>query len=198
LQEGAVEGPGNIALIAAGTGLGEAWLHNVNGQFIPSASEGGHADFAARTEREVDVLRNLIQRFGRAEVESVVSGPGLVNLHRVTHVAPCGAENDPAAISAAALERRCAGCIEALELFVDAYGAEAGNLALRSLATGGVFVGGGIAPKILPAVADGRFMRAFCDKSPRFREMLSKIPVKVILDDEAGLLGASVCAAGLA
>ena len=71
------------------TGLGEAWLHNVNGQFIPSASEGGHADFAARTEREIDVLRNLIQRFGRAEVESVVSGPGLVNLHRVTHVAPC-------------------------------------------------------------------------------------------------------------
>jgi len=198
LQEGAAEAAGNIALIAAGTGLGEAWLHDVDGRFFPSASEGGHADFAARTEREIDVLRDLIQRFGRAEVESVLSGPGLVNLHRVTHVAPCGAENDPAAISAAALERRCAGCIEALELFVDAYGAEAGNLALRSLATGGVFVGGGIAPKILPAVADGRFMRAFCDKSPRFREMLSKIPVKVILDDEAGLLGASVCAAGLA
>jgi glucokinase len=204
LQEGAAERPGNIALIAAGTGLGEAWLHNVNGRLIPSASEGGHADFAARTEREIDVLRDLTQRFGRAEVESVVSGPGLVNLHRVTHGAPCVAVNDlqapdaPAAISAAALERRCPACIEALELFVDAYGAEAGNLALRSLATSGVFVGGGIAPKILPAVADGRFMRAFCDKAARFREMLSKIPVKVILDDEAGLLGAAVCAASLA
>jgi glucokinase len=204
LQEGAAEGPGNIALVAAGTGLGEAWLHNVNGQFIPSPSEGGHADFAARTEREIDVLRNLIQRFGRAEVESVVSGPGLVNLHRVTHVAPCravdaeAAPDAPAAISAAALERRCPACVEALELFVDAYGAEAGNLALRSMATAGVFVGGGIAPKILPAFADGRFMRAFCDKGARFRDMLSKIPVKVILDDEAGLLGAAVCAASLA
>jgi glucokinase len=204
LQEGTAEGPGNIALIAAGTGLGEAWLHNVSGRFIPSASEGGHADFAARTEREIDVLRDLIRRFGRAEVESVVSGPGLVNLHRVTHVAPCRAvhESDapdaPAAISASALEGRCPACLEALELFVDAYGAEAGNLALRSLATAGVFVGGGIAPKILPAFADGRFIRAFCDKAARFRDMLSKIPVKVILDDEAGLLGAAVCAASLA
>jgi glucokinase len=203
LQEGEAEGRGNIALIAAGTGLGEALLHNVNGRFIPAASEGGHADFAARTEREIDVLRDLIQRFGRAEVESVVSGPGLVNLHRVTHVAPCvavdveKAADAPAAISTAALEKRCHACIEALALFVDAYGAEAGNLALRSVATGGVFVGGGIAPKILPAVADGRFMHAFCDKAARFREMLSKIPVKVILDDEAGLLGAAVCAASL-
>ena len=107
------------------------------------------------------------------------------------------APDAPAAISAAALGGRCLACLEALELFVDADGAEAGNLALRSLATGGVFVGGGIAPKILPAVVDGRFMRAFCEKSAQFREMLSKIPVKVILDDEAGLLGASVCAASL-
>jgi glucokinase len=203
LQEGAAEATGNIAIISAGTGLGEAWLHNVNGRFFPAASEGGHADFAARTEREIDVLRDLIHRFGHAEVESVISGPGLMNLHRVTHVARCEAVDNPeapdapAAISAAALEGRCSGCIEALELFVDAYGAEAGNLALRSLATGGVFVGGGIAPKILPAVADGRFMRAFCEKSAQFREMLLKIPVKVILDDEAGLLGASVCAASL-
>jgi glucokinase len=204
LQEGEAAGRGNIALIAAGTGLGEALLHNVDGRLIPAASEGGHADFAARTEREIDVLRGLIRRFGRAEVESVVSGPGLVNLHRVTHAAPCAAVEDeeapdaPVAISTAALEGRCHGCIEALGLFVDAYGAEAGNLALRSLATGGVFVGGGIAPKILPAVADGRFMRAFCGKAARFREMLSKIPVKVIMDDEAGLLGAAVCAASLA
>jgi glucokinase len=203
LQEGKADGRGNIALIAAGTGLGEAFLHNVDGVFIPAASEGGHADFAARNEREIDVLRDLIRRFGRAEVESVVSGPGLVNLHRATHAARCAvvdheeAPDTPAAIATAALEGRCDGCIEALGLFVDAYGAEAGNLALRSVATGGVFVGGGIAPKILPAVADGRFMRAFCDKAGRFRTMLSKIPVKVILDEEAGLLGAAVCAASL-
>jgi glucokinase len=204
LQEGEAEGRGNIALIAAGTGLGEALLHNVDGVFVPAASEGGHADFAARTEREIDVLRDLIKRFGRAEIESVVSGQGLVNLHRVTHAARrcvgVDQEETPdtaAAISTAAIEGRCHGCVEALGLFVDAYGAEAGNLALRSVATGGVFVGGGIAPKILPAVTDGRFMRAFCDKAGRFRTMLSKIPVKVILDDEAGLLGAAVCAASL-
>src|ERR1700682_4099810 len=191
LQKGAAEGPGNIALIAAGTGLGEAWLHNFTGRFIPSASEGGHADFAARTEREIDVLRDLIQRFGRAEVESVVSGPGLVHLHRVTHVAPCRAVDDPeapdapAAISAATIGGRCLACIEALELFVDAYGAEAGNLALRSLATGGVFVGGGIAPKILPALTTGAFMRAFREKPP-LDAMLSATPVKVILNAEAG------------
>lgn len=201
LQEGEAAVRGNMALIAAGTGLGEALLYNVNGRFVPMASEGGHADFAARKERDVDVLRDLIRRFGRAEVESVVSGRGLVNLHRVTHVTPCVAVEDekdpgaPAAISTAALERRCRACIEALGLFVDAYGAEAGNLALRSLATGGVFVGGGIAPKILPALADGRFIRAFCDKAAPFPEMLARIPVKVILNEDAGLLGAAVFAA---
>src|SRR5207245_8800074 len=121
---------GNIALIAAGTGLGEALLHNHAGRFIPSPSEGGHADFAARNEREIELMRVLTSRFGRAEVERVLSGPGLVNLHRVSHAdRPCVALDDPArpdapaVISAAALARRCAGCVEALEMFVDAYGA---------------------------------------------------------------------------
>lgn len=201
LQQGHAVAGGNVALIAAGTGLGEALLQQVDGRFMASPSEGGHADFAARTEREIVVLRDLIQRYGRADVEHVVSGPGLVNVHRVTHRGPCAASIDladpdaPAFISASALGRRCEGCVEALELFVEAYGAEAGNLALRTVARGGVFVGGGIAPKILPALTDGRFLRAFRQKTP-LEPLLEAMPVKVILNGEAGLLGAAVYAAG--
>ena len=203
LQEGDRGRGGNMALLAAGTGLGESVLHAIDGGFVPIASEGGHADFAARTEREIDVLRDLIQRFGHAPVEEVLSGRGLVNLHRLTHAARCLAIDDeeapgaPAAIAAAAMEQRCRGCVDALGMFVDAYGAEAGNLALRAMATGGVFIGGGIAPKILPALTDGRFIRAFSDKAPPFHEMLGRIPVTVILNEEAGLLGAAVCAAAV-
>src|SRR5438552_7115609 len=172
LQEGTPLAGGNIAVIAAGTGLGEALLHNVDGRFVPSPSEGGHADFPARTEREIALLRDLIVRYGRADVERVVSGPGLVNVYRTTHDERCTADVDvgdpdaPAAISAAALARRCDRCVEALAMFVEAYGAEAGNLALRVVSTGGVFVGGGIAPKILPALANGTFIRAFRAKPP--------------------------------
>jgi glucokinase len=121
-------------------------------------------------------------------------------VHRVTHRDPCAASINltdpeaPVAISRAALDRRCDGCVEALELFVEAYGAEAGNLALRTVATGGVFIGGGIAPKILPALTDGRFMRAFREKAP-LEPLLEAMPVKVILNGEAGLLGAAVYAA---
>jgi glucokinase len=200
LQHGDALRGGNIALIAAGTGLGEALLHNVDGRFVPSASEGGHADFAARTEREFVLANRLIAERGRVEVEAVLSGPGLVNIHGVTHAAPCLVVRDltdpdaPAAISTAALERRCAGCIEALEIFVDVYGAEAGNLALRSVATGGVFIGGGIAPKILPALSDGRFMQAFGDKAP-MQHLVNAMPVNVVLNPETGLLGAAVFAA---
>lgn len=197
LQQGEALRGGHMALIAAGTGLGEAFIHNVGGRMIPSASEAGHADWAARGEREIDVLRSLLQRYGRAEVERVVSGRGLLNLHRVTHTTPCQLVTDdqdpdaPAAISAAALEGRCQRCVETLAIFVEAFGAEAGNLALRTLASGGLFVGGGIAPKILPALDDGHFMGAFRDKAP-FERLLAQIPVKVILNQEAGLLGAAV------
>jgi glucokinase len=200
LQEGQRDPRGNIALIAAGTGLGQALLHNIDGRFVPSATEAGHADWAARNDREVEILRGLIERYGRAEVEQVISGRGLANLHRLTHHAPCPIVDDdddpgaPAKISQAALERKCGGCVEALRIFVDAYGAEAGNLALRSVATGGVFVGGGIAPKILPALTDGRFTRAFNDKSP-FRDLLTNMPIHVILNPHAGLVGAAYVAA---
>jgi glucokinase len=201
LQEGDAIRGGNIGLIAAGTGLGQALLHNVDGRFVPSASEAGHADFAARTEREIAVTRDLTARYGRADVEHVVSGRGLINLHRVAHTHPCAAGVDldsadaPAAISAAALDHRCPGCVETLDMFVDAYGAETGNLALRAVSIGGMFIGGGIAPKILPALTTGAFMRAFRAKPP-LDLMLSKMPVKVILNAESGLLGAAVYAAG--
>ena len=205
LQQGEAIRGGNMALIAAGTGLGQALLHNVRGHFVPSPTEAGHADWAPRTERDIEVLRYLIARHGRAEVEDVVSGSrGLPNLHRVTHsTTVCEAGVDPdsagasAALATAALERRCARCVEALELFVDAYGAEAGNAALRSVATGGVFIGGGIAPKILPALTDGRFIAALRDKGA-MRVLVESVPVKIILNEEAGLLGAAVHAADLA
>jgi glucokinase len=201
LQAGEARTGGNIGLVAAGTGLGEAAVYRTPAGLFPAPTEAGHADWAARTERDIVILRALIERFGRAEVEHILSGPGLVNLHRVTHRdGNCVAVDDdsspdaPARITNAALERRCPACIEALDIFVSAYGAEAGNLALRTVATGGLFVGGGIAPKILPALVDGRFMRAFLDKHP-FREMLSKVPVRIILNPDAGLLGAAIAAA---
>jgi glucokinase len=201
LQEGEALRGGNIALIAAGTGLGQALLHNVDGRFVPSASEGGHADFAARTEREIGLVRDLTARYGRADVEHVVSGRGFFNLHPFAHRGgPCLAKVDlgdldaPSAISTAALERRCPGCIETLDMFVEAYGAESGNLALRTVSTGGLFIGGGIAPKILAAFTSGTFMSAFRAKPP-LDAMLAAMPVKIILNPEAGLLGSAVFAA---
>lgn len=200
LQRGHRNPSGNIALIAAGTGLGQALLHNIGGRYIPSATEAGHADFAARTDREIALVQDLRPRFGRVDVERVISGRGLLNLHRFTHTRDCDAHIDvehpdaAAAISAAALARTCECCVETLDLFVDAYGAETGNLALRSVATGGVFIGGGIAPKILPALTAGAFMRAFRAKAP-LEGLLEATPVQVILNAEAGLLGAAVFAA---
>ena len=196
LQAGRPVSEGSIAVIAAGTGLGEAALHCVDGRYRAHAMEAGHADFAARNDRDVVVLRDLSRRRGRASVEDVVSGPGLINLYRALHGDGCsdGIDLDTPtaseAISTAALGGRCAGCADVLDAFVDAFGAEAGNLALRTIATGGVFVGGGIAPKILPALENGRFMTAFRAKAP-FEHMLEAMPVKVILNSEAGLLGAA-------
>ncbi len=204
LQEGIAVPTGNAALIAAGTGLGEALLHNVHGRFLPSASEGGHADFAARTPRELAMVAELTKVYGRVDNERIVSGPGLVNLFRFTHgpheCPTVDARMDPtelpAAVSTSALDGHCPQCAEALDLFVAAYGSEAGNLALRSVATAGVYIGGGIAPKILAALEDGRFIDAFCDKEPMV-DMLRTLPVSVILNPAAGLVGAAVRAAGL-
>jgi glucokinase len=203
LQAGIPVPGGNAALIAAGTGLGEALLHNVQGRFIPSASEGGHADFSARTRREIALLEHLTALYGRVDNDRVISGPGLAHLFRFTHgfangrgVCPAvGPHVDlaelPAAVSASAMAGRCEQCAEALDMFVDAYGAEAGNLALRSVATAGVYIGGGIAPKILTALKNGPFLDAFRGKDPLV-DLLRTIPVSVILNPAAGLLGAAV------
>jgi glucokinase len=203
LQEGAPRPDGNAVIIAAGTGMGQAYLHRVNGRLMPVPSEGGHADYAARTDRELELVRMLRERYGRAEVEHVLSGPGLVNLHRFTHRGgECPVVDDldspeaPARISQSALGARCQFCAEALRMFVDAYGAEAGNLALRGVATAGVFIGGGIAPKLLSVLRGGSFITAFRSKAP-MAALLSRMPVHVILNADAGLLGAAVFAQAL-
>ena len=198
LQEGEANPHGNVALIAPGTGLGEALLVNTGGVLVPSPSEGGHADFAARTTREVGLLAFLTEQFGRADYERVISGPGLVHLHRFVHRRPCAAVDrdapDAAArVSASALERRCPACVEALDLFVGVLGAEAGNMALRGVTTGGVFLGGGIPPKIIPALESRTFLDAFRAKGP-MQGLVSAIPVHVIVHPDPGLLGAAVAA----
>ena len=203
LQQGIPRADGNAAVIAAGTGLGQAVLHRVGERLQSAASEGGHADFAARTDREIELLRMLRERFGRAEVEQVLSGPGLVNLHRFTHrggqcemLEGVDEAEAPPRISQAGLSGRCQQCADALRMFVSAYGAEAGNLALRTMAISGVYVGGGIARKILPVLKTGVFVDAFVAKEP-MRELLERIPVRVILNAEAGLIGAAVHAQSL-
>jgi glucokinase len=212
LHEGTPRLDGNAAVIAAGTGLGQAYLHRVamhggdtrdsTTRLLALPSEGGHADFAARTDRELEFVRMLRELYGRAEIEQVLSGPGLLNLHRFTHRGgECemleGAEDKAARVSQAGLSGRCQQCVEALRMFVSAYGAEAGNLALRGVATAGLYVGGGIAPKILPMIRSHLFMDAFLAKAP-MNELIARIPVKVILNADAGLLGAAVHAQQLA
>jgi len=204
LQAGTGRTDGNAAVIAAGTGLGQALLHRFDGRLRPVPSEGGHADYAARTDREIELVKMLRERYGRAEVEQVLSGPGLLNLHRFTHrggecemLAGVPDAEAPARITQAALAGRCQQCADSLRMFVSAYGAEAGNLALRAVATSGLYIGGGIAPKILPALKSGTFMEAFLAKEP-MRHLLEQVPVKVILNRETGLLGAAIRAQELA
>ena len=201
LQAGKKDKTGNAVIIAAGTGLGEVLLHRVNGKLTPIPSEGGHADFAPRTKQEDELVRILQKRYGRVTIEQVLSGRGLVNLHHFTHAkSPCDAisakELTPALISQAGLKADCSACAETLELFVSAYGSETGNLALRGVASSGVFIGGGIAPKILQPLSKDSFMEAFRNKPP-MTKLLSQFPVKVILNDEAGLVGAAVFANAL-
>jgi len=214
LQEGVRIASGNAAVIAAGTGLGEALLLNAGNRFMPGESEGGHADFAARTPRELELVATLTPIYGRVSVEHVLSGPGLVNIYQFTHDAfgserfqtpsstiparlcdAVGPVTDPgelpARITASAAAGECARCVEALDMFVAAYGAEAGNLALRTVATAGVYVGGGIAPRILPALRMGVFMDAFRAKAP-MADLVARIPVAVVLNTRSGLLGAAL------
>ena len=209
LNQGTQRQSGNKALIAAGTGLGQAILHDDGRHFHPLASEGGHADFAPRDELEIELLRYLIDRFGHVSYERVVSGPGLHNIYRFFKekrgmVEPkslaeqFAAGDDPGAvISQAALANEAEICVHSLALFVSLYGAEAGNLALRAKSVRGLYVGGGIAPKILAKLKDGSFMRAFVDKG-RYTDFLAAVPVQVVLNDQAALRGAAYYAAYLA
>lgn len=204
VQRGAPDPTANAAVISAGTGLGETILARVNGALIPIASEGGFGDFAPRTDDEIELLRDLRARLGRVAYEHVLSGPGLSNVARFTHErggAAAGAawtahqseamgDALPARISALALSGACVWCGEALDLFVSVYGAEAGNLALRGLARSGVYLGGGIAPKILPALQGPRFLQSFRDKAPH-ADLLAAVPIHVIRNEHAGVLGAA-------
>jgi glucokinase len=197
----------NAVLIAAGTGLGMALLLPGQGIRLPMPSEGGHMDFAPRNDEEISLLQFLQGRFGRhVSIERVVSGMGLRNIYEYLVAAGFAAE-DPAIrrelqcseaparlISEAALAGRSRLCMKALDMFVAAYGAAAGNLALVGMAVGGVYLGGGIAPQILPKLTEGLFMEAFLDKG-RFRSLLERIPVRVILKPETPMLGAAYHAA---
>ena len=199
LQPGAPGAVGNRAVIAAGTGLGEAGSYWDGRRHRPWATEGGHACFAPRDELEIELLRFLARRFPRVSWERVVSGRGLVNIydflleHRGARSEPWLAEEmaagDPAAaISQAARAGRNELCAEAVGLFVSLYGAEAGNLALKVLAKGGVYLGGGIAPKLLEELKKPAFLESFLAKG-RMRPLLEAMPVRVILDDRAALAG---------
>jgi len=209
LNEGTPRHTGNKALIAAGTGLGQAMLYDDGQRFRPIASEGGHADFAPRNELEIELLRHLIGRFGHVSYERILSGPGLANVYRflreVRHMeepaqlaARFAAGEDPGAvISQAALAKEAEICVKALDVFVSIYGAESGNMALRAKSVRGFYVGGGIAPKILDKLKDGTFMRAFVDKG-RYTDLLTAMPVQVILNSKAALRGAGYYAAFVA
>jgi glucokinase len=200
LQAGAPNLGGNAALLAAGTGMGQSFLFNDGRHLVPAPSEGGHADFAARTPREWQLVQWLAARYGRAEVEMVVSGIGLNNLYHFAHGDdPCVALDAatppdlPKVASEKARARACPHCIEVMELFADAYGAEAGNLALRTVATRGMYIGGGIAPKNLALFDRPSFLERFHQKGP-MSDLLHTIPLKVILNPQAGLLGAATVA----
>jgi glucokinase len=192
---------GNQAVIAAGTGLGEAGMYWDGTDHQVFASEGGHTDFAPRNEVEVELFRYLNAQYGHVSYERILSGPGLVNVFHFLRDSGRGKEPqwltdemqhaDPAAaISQAAMDSRCSLCEQAVEIFVSVYAAEAGNLALKVMATGGVYLGGGIAPKLLPKLSGSLFMHAFSAKG-RMQSVLEAIPVKVITNDKTALLGAA-------
>jgi glucokinase len=205
LSEGDSSQIGNRALIAAGTGLGEGLLIWNGHSHVPYPSEGGHADYAPRNEDEIDLLRFLKQKYnGRISYERVISGQGLTNIYSFLRevrgmeepawlAKRIAAEDPNAVITELAMAAKSEICEKALDMFVSAYGAEAGNMALKLLSVGGVYVGGGIAPRILEKLKDGTFMKAFTDKG-RLSQLLINMPVRVILESRAALAGAAAYA----
>jgi glucokinase len=204
LNQGAPDAKGNRAVVSAGTGLGEVGLFWHGREYRPFASEGGHADFAPRNHLEMDLLDYLLKRHSRVSAERVISGQGLINIYQFLRDTGRAEEpmwladqmrhkDPPAVISENALKEKSPLCVQALDLFVSLYGAEAGNVALKVMATGGVYLGGGIAPKIIVKLRDTVFMNAFTAKG-RMRPLLEAIPVRVILNARVALLGAARCA----
>jgi len=205
LNPGAGAVSGNQAVIAPGTGLGEAGLFWDGNRHHVFACEGGHTDFAPQGELQIELLRYLNKRLGHVSYERILSGPGLVNVYEFLRDSGCGKEaeelalamtsGDPAAaISRAAILGNDALAVKALDLWIAVYGAEASNLALKIMATGGLFLTGGISPKILPRLKATVFMDAFLEKG-RMRPLVEAMPVHVVTNEKAGLLGAARCAA---
>ena len=199
LQPGRTDASGNAAVIAPGTGLGEAGLYWDGKHHRPFATEGGHASFSPGSELEIGLLLHLQKQHHHVSWERVVSGEGFVNLHEFLQerLGAASVRRDAAEISQAALDGSDEICVETLDCFVRLLGAEAGNLALKVMSSGGLYIGGGIVPKILPALTGGAFLQAFLDKG-RMRHLLEKMPVKVILNDRAALYGPALRAAGTA
>ncbi|MBS0649642.1 MAG: glucokinase [Verrucomicrobia bacterium] len=192
---------GNGALISAGTGLGEAGLYWNGKAHVPFACEGGHTDFAPTDEEQVDLWRYLKGKFEHVSYERVLSGSGIFQIYQFLidtkkekqSASLAGVENQKEPqriITEMALKKECPACVRTIDLFCSIYGSEAGNLALKMLSTHSMYIGGGIAPKISGILKNGRFMKAFTAKG-RFLNMLSKIPVQVILNDQTALLGAA-------
>jgi glucokinase len=199
LNEGRPQPAANQAVIAAGTGLGEAMILRRGARPVVIATEGGHTDFAPRNEEEVGLWRFLRARQEQVSWEMVLSGKAFRAIHEylapgVQHAGFDGPPDEAAPeIGEQARAKSCAACVRTHQLWAALYGAEAGNLAMRALALGGVYVGGGIAVKLLEALRDGRFLEAFCHKS-KFRHMLEHIPVYVVMNEETPLLGAAAVA----
>ena len=199
---------GNAGLLAAGTGLGQAILFWNGSRHVPSPSEGGHVEFGPKNDLEMRLFRYLIDRFGHVSYERVLSGAGLFHIYqflrdfgRFGHEPEWLSnkiiqEDPPLVISETARLKKNRICVKALDIFASIYGAAAGNLALQVMAVGGVYVGGGIAPKILWKLKDGTFMKAFREKG-RLSGFLAHIPVKVIMNEGTALLGAASRAVGL-
>ena len=206
LSEGDASQTGNRALIAAGTGLGEGLLIWNGRTHIPYPSEGGHGDYAPRNEDEIDLLRFLKEKYnGRVSFERVVAGMGLTSIYEFLREVrgmeepawlseKFAAAGDPnSVITEMGLSAKSEICEKALDMFVSAYGAEAGNLALKVLSVGGLYVGGGIAPRIIEKLKDGTFMKAFTDKG-RLSQLLINMPVRIILESRAAQMGAAAYA----
>ncbi len=195
---------GNVGVISAGTGLGEAGIIFEDRKMRPFASEGGHCDFAPSNQIQLELLQYLRKRLDHVSYERVLSGQGLQHIYEFLRdenkfpepawLAESLKTNDPpAVISESGLENQTEICSEALNIFTDIYGAEAGNLALKLMATGGIYIGGGIAPKMIKKLSEARFLESFIDKG-RLRSVLLSIQIKVIMNDKTALLGAARCA----